>query len=194
MYQHADELTLPVSSSRLSDGFSVLEQRALSQLQGEGFSPEQITLTRRLRMKYAMQVHDVEVPVKGGTFTDADAAALIDDFGAIYEELFGKGSGHREGGVEITGFQLRASGLAEKPEIAERGKGTAIARKSQTRPIYWSESADFIDTPVWQVDHEEGIEPLTGPALVQLPDTVVVIRPGQRAHMDSYGNLIININ
>ena len=194
VYQHADELALPVASKRLTNGFEAMEQRALGQLESEGFSRDQITLTRRLRMKYAMQVHDVEVPVKGGTFSDEDAAALIDDFGAIYEELFGKGSGHREGGVEITGFQLRASGLAEKPEIAERGKGTAIARKSQTRPIYWSESADFIDTPVWQVDHEEGIEPLTGPALVQLPDTVVVIRPGQRAHMDSYGNLIININ
>ncbi len=194
VYQHADELTLPVSSSRLSEGFSALEQRALSQLQGEGFSPEQITLTRRLRMKYAMQVHDVEVPVKGGTFTDADAAALIDDFGAIYEELFGKGSGHREGGVEITGFQLRASGLVDKPEIAQRGKAVGVAQKTQMRPIYWSESGDFIDTPVWQVDHEEVIEPLTGPALVQLPDTVVVIRPGQSAHVDGYGNLIIDID
>lgn len=193
VYQYAEELALPVTGAQITDAFEAMESRALGQLDSEGFSQGEITLTRRLRMKYAMQVHDVEVPIKGGAISDAEAQALIDDFGAIYEDLFGKGSGHSEGGVEITGFQLRASGLVEKPEIAKRGKAAPMAKTSHTRPIYWSEAGDFIDTPIWELEHEEGIPPLDGPALVQLPDTVVVIRPGQSAHMDGYGNLIIDI-
>lgn len=194
VYQYAEELSLPVSGGQITDAFEALEARAHGQLGAEGFSQGEITLTRRLRMKYAMQVYDVEVPIKGGAFSDADAGALSDDFGVIYEDLFGKGSGHSEGGVEITGFQLRASGLAEKPEITKRGKKGAVAKMSHTRPIYWSEAGDFVDTPIWEVEHEEGIAPMDGPALVQLPDTVVVIRPGQSAHMDGYGNLIIDLN
>lgn len=194
VYQYAEELALPVTGARLTDAFEALEDRALGQLNSEGFARDEITLTRRLRMKYAMQVYDVEVPIEGGVFSDADAERLMDDFGAIYEDLFGKGSGHAEGGVEITGFQLRASGLAEKPEIAKRGKKAPVAKTSHTRPIYWSEVGDFVDTPIWEVEHEEGIAPMEGPALVQLPDTVVVVRPGQSAHMDGYGNLIIDIN
>ncbi len=62
-------------------------------------------------VKGAMQVHDVEVPLTGGTLSPNAAAELIEVFGEVYKNLFGTGSGFREGGIEITGFQLRASGL-----------------------------------------------------------------------------------
>lgn len=194
VFQYADELALPVTGNQLTRGFAEMERRAQDQLRAEGFTPDEITLTHRLRMKYAMQVHDVEVPVLAGTFTDEDAAGLIDNFTTIYEYLFGKGSGHREGGVEITGFQLRASGLAEKPEIARRAGDVPVTTRASHRPIYWSEIGGFVDTPVWELANDEAIAPMTGPALVQLPDTVVVIRPGQRAHMDDFGNLIIDVS
>ena len=43
------------------------------------------------------------------------------------------------------------------------------------------------------LEHGEGIEPLEGPALIQLPDTVIVVRPEQSARMDPFGNIIIDM-
>jgi N-methylhydantoinase A len=140
-----------------------------------------------------MQVHDVEVPVDAAWLAQADANELIQRFGAIYENLFGAGSGYREGGVEITGFQVRARGETEKVEFIARDDVRPLASAQTEREIYWGETGELTPTPVWEIGHGQSIPPLVGPALVQLPDSVVVIRPGQRAEMDKLGNIIIHI-
>ena len=34
---------------------------------------------------------------------------------------------------------------------------------------------------------------LAGPAIVQLPDTTIVVHPGQTARPDSYGNFVLHL-
>ena len=173
--------------------FQQLEARALQQLGSEGFESDRITLTRRIRMKYAMQVHDVEVPVDTCALAQSDADELIDRFGEIYENLFGAGSGFREGGVEITGFQVRACGETEKMEFAAMEDPRVLDSAQTERDIYWGETGQHVATPVWEIGYGDRIPPMAGPALVQLPDSVVVIRPAQAAEMDELGNIIIRI-
>jgi N-methylhydantoinase A len=183
----------PFDVGKLQAEFQQMEVGALQQLQSEGFDPHRIALTRRVRMKYAMQVHDVEVPIDPADLARTDPDELILRFGEIYENLFGAGSGFREGGVEITGLQLRARGETEKIEFAAL-ENTVVPESSVTeRDIYWGEIEQLTPTPVWEVDYGQSIPPLDGPALVQLPDSVVVIRPGQKAEMDALGNIIIHI-
>ncbi len=173
--------------------FQQLEARALQQLGSEGFASDRITLTRRIRMKYAMQVHDVEVPVDTCALAQSDADELIDRFGEIYENLFGTGSGFREGGVEITGFQVRACGETEKMEFAAMEDPRVLDSAQTERDIYWGETGQHVATPIWEIGYGDRIPPMAGPALVQLPDSVVVIRPAQTAEMDELGNIIIRI-
>lgn len=78
-------------------------------------------------------------------------------------------------------------------KISPREADTLIASTCYKRPIYWIELGEFVETPVWEIEHEEWVAPLEGPALVQLPDTVIVIRPGQSTRMDAFGNFIIEI-
>jgi N-methylhydantoinase A len=173
--------------------FQQLEARALQQLGSEGFASDRITLTRRIRMKYAMQVHDVEVPVDTCALAQSDAHELIHRFGEIYENLFGAGSGFREGGVEITGFQVRACGETEKMEFAAMEDPRVLDSAQTERDIYWGETGQHVATPIWEIGYGDRIPPMAGPALVQLPDSVVVIRPAQTAEMDELGNIIIRI-
>ncbi len=194
VFQSPRMLEEPFSAADINTEFATMESRAQAQLREEGFETAAITLTRRVRMKYAMQVHDVEVPVKAGVLSPQDTEALVDIFGDVYEKLFGEGSGFREGGIEITGFQLRASGLTEKVEFSTRERSLLIHEPSARRRIYWSEHADFVDTPIWEIDHDQRVPPLTGPALVQLPDSVIVVRPDQHAHMDALGNFVIRLD
>lgn len=191
VYQRAELLAMPFDTKQLATIFAEMEAVALAQLSAEGIATKDIILTRRLRMKYAMQVHDVEVPVDDEGIANADA--LVENFDQIYEGLFGEGSGYKEGGVEITGFQVRGRGITEKITISPREGDAPTASICNTRPIYWYELGEFVETPIWEVEHEEWVAPLEGPALVQLPDTVIVIRPGQTAQMDAFGNFIIEI-
>jgi N-methylhydantoinase A/oxoprolinase/acetone carboxylase beta subunit len=57
--------------------------------------------------------------------------------------------------------------------------------------VYWPGLAEFVETDVYD---ERVLSPdaaIAGPAVIQLPDTTVAIRPHQRATVDEYLNVVI---
>jgi N-methylhydantoinase A len=194
LYQSPVELRLPVSVDQLNDVFAALEQRALDTITAEGFGGQAPAMTRTLRMKYAAQVFDVEVPMPNGELATQDALELGDRFGEIYTALFGEGSGYAEAGVEITNFILRATVVTPKPELrrVDEHSSEAIVERHR-RPVYWAEEKSLLDTAVIRLVQGVIDEDIKGPALVELADTVVVVHPGQSASFDDYGNLVVEI-
>jgi N-methylhydantoinase A len=136
-----------------------------------------------------MQVHDVEVPVRSGKLTDSSVDEIDTDFERIHEALFGRDSGYRQGGVQFTGFQVRAVGTTPKPAlIPEHTEGEG---ERTTRPVYWYELGEEIETPVWSLTAARRESDLLGPVLIELPDSVIVVRPGQSGSWDELGNFVI---
>lgn len=77
----------------------------------------------------------------------------------------------------------------ELPEIAATRQGERPAA-ARTRQVAFSELG-WIESPV----HERSalLAGLPGPVIVDQLDTTVVIFPGQVAHVDRYGNLIVTL-
>ena len=195
LYQRPAELRLPVMADVLNDAFRSLEAKARDTLAAEGFAGRTPSISRTLRMKYAAQVFDVEVWMPNGELGAADATALGQRFGEIYTSLFGAGSGYAEAGVEITNFTIRATVETPNPQLPPLNEATSDALvERSTRPVYWAEENGLVDTPVIRLVRGVIDEDVKGPALVELPDTVVAIHPGQTARFDGYGNLVIDVN
>ena len=193
-YQEARVVDMPADPVPIAAAMARLENQARTTLADEGFGDLPINVRRSARMKFTMQVHDVEVPFPSGTDIDAQAIAdLGRAFESSYEALFGKGSGYSEGGVQITSLQVRAT--AELPAVPfAESTGTPNTERS-TRPVYWTETGGFVDTTVITLAHGAlPAEAFEGPLLLEFPDTVVVIRPGMRAHFDEHANVIIDIS
>jgi N-methylhydantoinase A len=195
IYQSPTEIRLPASAEQLNAVLDEMEQRARSTIENEGFMGAEPSISRTLRMKYAAQVFDVEVPLAAGRLDDARAQAIADDFAVIYAELFGEGSGYAEAGVVITNVTLQATVPTHKPalpRIDEKSSGAVVSRS--TRSVYWAEEGAELDTYVVRL--EQGIvdEDVKGPALIALPDTVVVVHPGETASFDDWGNLVVDIS
>jgi N-methylhydantoinase A len=200
IYQRPRRLPMPAEPGELAATFAELEEQGRDVLAAEGFAPDRIELLRSLRLKYSAQVYDVEVPLPEDDPFDVevplpeddpfDVERLAADFARVYETLHGEGSGHPEGGSEITGFVVRARGLAEPPALAAPAIVTATR---SSRPVYWQELGGFADTPVLRLAGRRLDEELEGPLLLELPDTVVVIRPGQRARFSGLGSLVIDV-
>lgn len=193
VYQDPREYVLPVSGALLSAGFEQLESQARQTIEDEGFSAESVEMRRSVRMKYVMQVHDVEVPVAAGRIDDGDVERIDAEFDETYERLYGRGAGYRQGGVQITGLQVRATSPTAKPAFPERPRVDASTVATRTRPVYWSETGGRIDTTVVTIEHEVVDGTFQGPTLLELPDTVIVVRPGQSAHFDALGNVVIDV-
>jgi N-methylhydantoinase A len=188
IYQRPRRLRMPAEPDEVAVVFAELEEQGRNVLLAEGFDADGLELHRSLRLKYSAQVYDVEVPLAEND--PFDAARIAADFGRLYEQLHGEGSGHPEGGTEITAFVVRARGVAEPPALAAPG---VVGAARGSRQVYWQELGGFAETPVLRLAEGRLDEELAGPVLLDLPDTVVVVRPGQRARFSDVGTLVLEV-
>jgi N-methylhydantoinase A len=189
VYQRPERLMLPAGAAALRAPFGELEATGREVLPAEGFAQGRIELRRSLRMRYAAQVFDVEVPLDPGAPLDAETVTAA--FVGVYEALHGEGSGHPEGGIAITSFIVRARGLTDAPAMTAPPE--AAAARWGSRRVWWYEAGGFADTPVLRLTEGGVAGELQGPLLIELPDTVVVVRPGQRARFGELGSLVIEL-
>jgi N-methylhydantoinase A len=180
-------LKLPVPGATVEEIFAALESEASDKFTSQGIDTAEVTLERSVRMRFSMQIHDVEVTVPMGRVDDGAVESIDRRFEEVHEQLFGRGSGDRGGGIDFTAFQVRATAKTGRVELASDERHESARR---SRPVYWSELRDFRDTPVYE---QVPSRPLRGPALIELPDTVIVIRPGQRGEPDRGGNYAIDL-
>jgi N-methylhydantoinase A len=143
-------------------------------------------------MRYRRQTHDLIIPFGSGLVSDATIRDAVHRFEHTYEALYGKGSGFRQAGVELTTFRVEAIGRTKKPSpIWVQGKGSP---SSGERPIFDPVSEEWISTPIWSwLDLPIGHR-VPGPAIVQHPETTVYVAAGQAGVVDQNGNLIINLS
>lgn len=146
-----------------------------------------------LDMAYLGQTHTVSVPlpvrVQDGQVTPPTEATIADAFDTAYRATYGrllKNGTRRVMNLRsaITGrrprFDLRA--------LAPKGGSVAEAKKG-TRPVYfggnWHDTTiyDRLALPVGAI--------IPGPAILEQPDTTVLIEPGLAGRVDDHGNTII---
>ena len=94
-------------------------------------------------------------------------------------------------------YRVRTTAVSAKPAIRpapERGATPPAASRAGTRNVYWAELGDFAPTPVFWGERLEPGNRIAGPAIVQVPDTTIVVHPGQAARLDPYGNVLIDLH
>jgi N-methylhydantoinase A len=180
-------LKLPLPGARVEGIFAALESEAAEKFARQGIDTAGVTLERSVRMRFSMQIHDVEVPVPAGQLDDGAVERIDQRFEEVHDQLFGRGSGDRTGGIDFTAFQVRATAKTGRADLMSDERRES---SPESRAVYWSELRDFRDTPVYEEVPSAAIE---GPALIELPDTVIVVRPGQRGEPDRAGNYVIEV-
>ncbi|MFQ5426313.1 MAG: hydantoinase/oxoprolinase family protein, partial [Gaiellales bacterium] len=141
-----------------------------------------------------LQVYEVQAPVPDGPLDAAGAREVASAFEDVYARRYGEGAGYRQAGIILTAIGLRVHGRVRKPAAStvplDPSTPSEEARAGE-RPVYWTELRSRIATPVW---HGERLAPgnvLGGPAVVELPDTTVVVRPETTLQIDALGNAVL---
>ena len=49
-------------------------------------------------------------------------------------------------------------------------------------------------TPIYWGERLQAGNSIQGPAIIQVPVTTIVVHPGQRARLDPYGNVLIDLH
>ena len=184
---------MPIDPQLVEATFARISLAATKTLQEQGFAEDDTVLARSVRMKYAVQVYDIDVPVAGPVSGAEDIQSMLDSFEEAYAKRFGRNAGFREGGVHVTGFQVRASGVTRKLPLVATAREPGAAFEESSRRVYWPELGDWVEAAVLRTTGRwSSLERiLTGPALVELPNTVIVVPPGMTATMRSDGAVVV---
>jgi N-methylhydantoinase A len=145
-----------------------------------------------LDMAYLGQTHTVSVAlpvsIEANRVTPPSRAQIAEAFDAAYRRVYGR---LLPGGVSRI-LNLRTAVIGERPKFdlsALAPEGAGITTPNRHRKVHmgaWVEAAiyDRLALPVGAV--------VKGPAVLEQPDTTVLIEPGLIGSVDAYGNTILS--
>jgi N-methylhydantoinase A len=195
-YSVVKTLPMPCSLDEFAPLFDPMKRKALEVLTAEGFTEENIALDWAVDLRYSRQVHEVTTPLRAKLpLTEAGLQQLSNDFEALYERKYGKGSAFREAGIEMTQFRLTARGLMDHPDMNPLPIQGADASKAKIgrREIFVEAQSAMVESDIYDFTLLECGNIVSGPAVIHTPITTIVVQDRQKAVMDAYRNIIIEL-
>jgi N-methylhydantoinase A len=167
------------------DAFRSLEQFARDEV-GDG----DVGVHRAVGMRVRGQAHALEIALPDGPL-DAARAAMPSVFTERYVAEYGV---RPAPALQLTALRARVvrRTAAPGPPAAVVSSTDRAPIPVTERPAYFTEHRDFVSTPVFDWTTLTPGDHLSGPAIVQAPDTTVVVPPERSAVVDAGRNLVLH--
>ena len=168
--------------------FAAMESEAACQLDSEGVAPQDMVFQRTIDMMYAGQWRSLQVPV--GTPFDSVADAV-----AVFHRDHEREYAYRRDDepVDLFRLNLAAIGVVAKAELMRHAEGPGTPQPSTTRPVYFDERDEAVETPIYRHQDLTAGAALDGPLVIEQLDSTVLVPPGARAEIGAWLNIIIHV-
>ncbi|WP_376766006.1 hypothetical protein [Amycolatopsis pithecellobii] len=186
---------MPFDPARAEQNFADLEKQVREGLDRQGVRFDTVEVHREIDMRYTMQLAEMTTSVASGPLDSTAVDAAVEAFEDRYAALYGKDTGFREAGIQAITFRVRGIGVLpfspELPKIPAAESADPTPARSGSRPVCLDGAKGYRDTPIYDYRTLRARHVLTGPAIVEVPTTTVVVPDGTTGTVDSLGNLII---
>jgi N-methylhydantoinase A len=194
-HELSDPGLMPVAAAKAQNHFEQLERRLADALVRQGLDFDRVEYARTIDLRYTAQLAEVAVPVPSGPLTDADMVAVMDDFEAKYAGLYGEGTGFSAAGIQSITMRVQATGVLpfnpQMPKLADAASQDPADALATVRRVCLDATTGYVDTPVYDYRLLRHGHVITGPAVIEVPTTTVVVPPGMTGRVDHLGNLSI---
>jgi N-methylhydantoinase A len=180
-----------VPVDELNTIFVQLEERARREATQEGFDAKTVRLQRQLDMRYPFQGYELTIDCSNDAFADADKAKVRTAFDQLHKEVYGTAATGEIPDI----VNVRVMSVAEVPklDLPELPKGDKTPVPVARRNVLFDEKTGYLDTPIYDRAKLGSGAAIMGPAIIEQLDSTTVILPGQKAEIERYGNIIIEI-
>ncbi|HEY7554590.1 MAG TPA: hydantoinase/oxoprolinase family protein [Candidatus Binatia bacterium] len=171
--------------------FDEMEAVARQEFESQGVAPELIVHERAIDLRYSIQKYELPVAVSAGDLNPDSKARWRAAFDEAHEKHFG--SRAEDQSVEIVNYRLTTKVIVPKPvthaapSAGENCDGAITAR----RRAYFD---GWYECPIYDRRRLRPGNRMRGPAIVEQMDSTTLVHPGQRAEIDRFGNIVIEIS
>lgn len=182
----------PPSPAEFNGALGQLRTELDQRLEAQSLRFADVEYRTEADLRYTMQLAEVATPVPSGELDSAGLDAVAQAFGDRYEQLYGKGSGFAEAGLQLITYRTQAVGvLPIRPRLGEVGSAAGDPRPTTQRRVFLDARRGWQDADIYDYrDLAQGHE-LKGPAVVEAPTTTVALPEGCVGRVDRLGNLVI---
>lgn len=173
---------------RFQGVLDTLTQTAVAELAADGLQQEPIVL-RSLDMRYAGQNYEREVVIPDGPITLNTLDVLERRFAEQHKEFYGFALEGEP--TESVLIRVSAIGLADGEIGTEPPVATEPPPAPPTRPVAFR-GHGYLPTPIYRRETLPAGFTITGPAIVEEPDSTTVIHPGDVCTVRADGMLDVH--
>ncbi len=185
--------TLDVAA--LEQRFAELEEQARRQLEEDGVPEDRVLVQRIADCRYLGQGYELRVDAPAGAIDDAWVEKIRSDFHDIHEREYSRR--FEESDIELPNVRVRGIGLMaplSTPEVEAGGESAEGALRHEGTAWFRADGAlREVATRYYDRDGLEAGNRIEGPAIVNQYDTTTVVPPGIAAHVDRFGNIVIEV-
>lgn len=159
-------------------------------LEASGLSADQISYRRTADVRFVGQGHEVSVLLPEGELKAGDTPEIGRTFARAYRQLYGRAG--PDVPLEVINWRVVASG--PQPDMDLRLPVDGLKREAVpkgVRPAYFPERGGYVETPVYDRYTLGPGATFRGPAIVEEPESTLLIGVRGRAHVDGRLNVIV---
>ena len=182
-----DELDWPA----LETAYQGLEAAAREVIADTGADAGNTQVQRLADMRNIGQGFELVVMLPPGPYTSASHDCFLDAYDQAYQLHFTRPPPNVPVAVAAIRVRLTAKGEAVIDALTQ-GRDQAPAQRN-LRQVYFPESGGAVATAIHDRATMSTEETFTGPAVVEEPESTMVIGPGGRFRLSASGNLIIDL-
>jgi len=183
-----------IELGELAATFDRLRAEANEILDAEEIPADRRSTELSVDARYYGQTPYMNLRLEDAPTSDEALAALVAEYRERYEAEYGYQLPEDVATVEIVNARVAAIGLTDDVELPRsKGRGEADAARKGSRGVYFDETGDFTETPIYDRARLDSGAAISGPAVIEQPDTTVLVPPGASARVDSYLNIVIDV-
>lgn len=185
-----DEIDL----DRLNSILGSLEKVAKGTLSAE--HEGEFVLVRSADMRYYGQNYEITTPIPGGELTMTQIPTIKQNFDVEHRKLYSHSKPDEP--MEIVSLRVGIVGKVSKSQLRKKSNpsnnrlGETNYRKG-TREVYFENDKGYIQCPIYERDSLVVGAHIEGPCIIEEMDSTIVVNPRQRAALDQYGNVMIEV-
>ena len=174
----------------LQDLLDELDQKNTLLMGEERVPPHQVSVSWEADMRYVGQSYEIRIPI-AASITPQTGVDLIAAFHDAHAEIYSINRGDQD--VEIINLRsIHTHPLDNTPRF-HMENGAADGPGSRRTAVFPG-SESVVSTPVFERHKLHPGQLVSGPAIVEQPDTTTVVYPGQSFRIDDFGNLLITLD
>jgi N-methylhydantoinase A len=180
-----------VTVGEMREAFGRLDSVGAEQIKNEAAGGATVGVRRYAEMRYIGQSYELELPI------DLEAGErsidrLVQDFHETHQRVYRQ----RNDAAEVEFVNLRSVHYVAVPKVTlsppKPGPSWEKAQRG-TRSVYLDDTGRYADISIYRRDSLPIGVKQAGPFIVEQIDSTTIVLPGEQAHVEPNGNLIIDM-